>query len=368
MKIVDLCKRPLGLSALCFTLAACSGLNARNVTPDVPAPAQKTNRSTAPATGEFSNTERWPQVAQFIDHMVDLNGFERTDLERVLGKVRHLDSVIQLMKPAPPGRPKNWNAYRARFVEPVRINAGVRFWNQYSDKLAQAEAQYGVPAEIIVAILGVETVYGRNTGNFRVMDAVATLAFDYPDTPNRAARMEYFRGELENTLLFARQSNIDPFSLIGSYAGAIGWPQFMPGSIIKYAVDFDSDGHIDLRNSPADAIGSVANFLVQHGWKTGEPIVFPATVSSANADWQAFVGQGLKASFRLDQLKAGGVLPTVEPPAEMLYGLVDLQNGSDPTEYWLATDNFFVITKYNRSYFYAMSVVDLSRAVRAARN
>jgi membrane-bound lytic murein transglycosylase B len=214
----------------------------------------------------------------------------------------------------------------------------------------------------------VETVYGRNTGNFRVMDAVTTLGFAYPDTPNRLARMAYFRGELENTLLFARESGIDPFSLLGSYAGAIGWPQFMPGSIRRFAVDFDGDRTIDLRNSPVDAIGSVANFLVEHGWKSGEPTVFPVTVAADSSEWETFIGQGLEAKFKPDDLKAAGVSPGMELPADMLFGLVDLQNGLEPGEYWLGTDNFFAITKYNRSFFYAMSVIDLGRAVRAARS
>jgi membrane-bound lytic murein transglycosylase B len=244
----------------------------------------------------------------------------------------------------------------------------VAFWDEHADALARAEAQYGVPAEIIVGIIGVETIYGRNTGNFRVMDAITTLAFAYPDTPNRASRMAYFRGELENTLLFARESGIDPFSLLGSYAGAVGWPQFMPGSIRRFAVDFDGDRRIDLLGSPTDAIGSVANFLVQHGWKGGEPMVFPATVAAEETAWQAFIGQGLEAKFSLDELKAAGVMPGMDPPADMRFGLVDLQNGFDPTEYWLGTNNFFAITQYNRSFFYAMSVIDLGRAVRAARS
>ena len=282
--------------------------------------------------------------------------------------------------------------------------------------MARAEARFGVPAEIIVGIIGVETVYGRNTGSFRVMDAVTTLAFAYPDTPNRDARMAYFRGELENTLLFARESGVDPFSLYGSYAGAIGLPQFMPGSIRQFAIDFDGDGKINLRDSPVDAIGSVANFLVQHGWKTGEPIVFPASVTDSrsgtsvsasagenvNPDapfaravsasglghdigalapvasvpgersrdaggWRQFIGQGLEAKFTIDELKAGGVLPAFPPPSDLRFGLVDLQNGLSPTEYWLGANNFFAITQYNRSFFYAMSVVDLGRAVRVAR-
>jgi membrane-bound lytic murein transglycosylase B len=323
--------------------------------------------------GEFANFGQWKEVADFIDQMVVKHGLDKAELETVLRKTRLVDSAIQLMKPAPPGKPKNWQAYRTRFVEPIRIQAGVEFWNTYADALARAEARFGVPAEIIAGIIGVETVYGRNTGSFRVLDAITTLAFAYPDTPNRIARMEYFRGELENTLLFARESGIDPFTLLGSYAGAIGLPQFMPGSIRQYAIDFDGDGQIDLRNSPVDAIGSVANFLVKHGWQRGEPIVFPASVESVaeNGDggrWQAYLGQGLEAKFPLDELQRAGVRPGIALPAESLFGLVDLQNGFEPTEYWLGAANFFAITQYNRSFFYAMSVVDLGRAVRAARS
>lgn len=319
-------------------------------------------------SGEFANFAQWQEVSDFIDQMVAKHGFDRTDLATTLGKVQFVDRTIQLMKPAPPGRPKNWQAYRARFIDPVRISAGAAFWDEHLQALARAEAEYGVPAEIIVGIIGVETVYGRNTGNFRVMDAVTTLGFAYPDTPNRLARMAYFRGELENTLLFARESAIDPFTLLGSYAGAIGWPQFMPGSIRRFAVDFDRDGKIDLRNSPVDAIGSVANFLVQHGWKRGDPSVFPVTVSPDSVNWEALIGQGLEAKFNVDEMKAAGVSPAVEVPYDMLYGLIDLQNGLEPTEYWLATNNFFAVTKYNRSYFYAMSVIDLGREVRSARS
>jgi len=316
---------------------------------------------------EIVDFTQWREVDAFIDQMVAQHGFDKSQLQSLLRQTRYLDSTIQLVKPPPPGKPKNWNAYRSRFVDPVRIDAGVAFWNTYADALARAENQYGVPAEIIVAILGVETIYGRNTGNFRVMDAITTLAFAYPDTPNREARMAYFRGELEDTLLFAREANVDPFSLLGSYAGAIGLPQFMPGSIRRYAVDFDGDGTIDLRNSPVDAIGSVAHFLVEHGWRRGEPIAFPANVDDSGR-WQRFIGQGLEAKFGLDELQAAGVTPAVAVPQDMRYGLVDLQNGSDPTDYWLGAANFFAIAQYNRSFFYAMSVNDLSRALRAARD
>lgn len=323
--------------------------------------------------GEFANFGQWQDVSAFIDDMAARHGFERAALEALFREVKYVERAIQLVKPAPPGQPKNWRAYRARFIEPVRIRAGADFWNEHAQALERAEKTYGVPAEIIVGIIGVETVYGRNTGNFRVLDTLTTLGFDYPDTPNRVARMKFFRGQLEQTLLFARESGIDPFLLLGSYAGAIGLPQFMPGSIRNFAVDFDGDGKIDLRKSAVDAIGSVANFLVQHGWQTGQPIAFPATVTTTTVNgapdnrWEAYIGQSLEARHTLEEMLTVGIAPNGEAPADLPYGLVDLQNGSEATEYWLGAANFFAITKYNRSFFYAMSVVELGRAVKAAR-
>jgi membrane-bound lytic murein transglycosylase B len=217
-----------------------SGLQAKTSTQQQPGALDKNEA--------YVNFSESPEVDQFLDDMVSKHGFERAALNTLFSQMRHIDSAIQLMKPAPPGKPKNWQAYRRRFVEPVRISAGVRFWNDNADALARAQKEYGVPADIIVAIIGVETVYGRVTGNFRVLDALATLAFDYPETPTRKARMAFFRGELESALLISREQAIDPLSLLGSYAGAIGLPQFMPSSIIQYAVDFDGDGQIDLRN------------------------------------------------------------------------------------------------------------------------
>ncbi|MFC5480603.1 lytic murein transglycosylase B [Massilia suwonensis] len=319
-------------------------------------------------TGEPINFGEWQAVSTFVDEMVVKHGFDRAELEAQMRQVRFVDSAVQLVKPAPPGKPKNWQAYSARFIEPIRINAGLRFWNENEAALARAEATYGVPAEIIVGIIGVETIYGRDTGRFRVLDTLTTLAFAYPDAPNKAARAEFFRSELENTLLLARHEKIDPFTLLGSFAGAVGMPQFMPGNILKYGVDFDGDGHIDLRNSSSDAIGSVANFLIEHGWKPSDtgPNVMPVDVSATRA-WEPLLGRGLEATLRPDELEAAGVITPAALPAHRLYGLVDLQNGAEATEYWVANDNFFAITKYNRSYFYAMSVIDLGRAVREAR-
>jgi membrane-bound lytic murein transglycosylase B len=317
--------------------------------------------------GEQVNFGEWQAVRDFEDEMVRRNGFERADIEALVAKTRFIDSAVQLVKPAPPGKPKNWQAYSERFIEPIRIAAGVRFWNENAAQLARAEAEYGVPAEIIAGIIGVETIYGRDTGRFRVVDVLATLAFAYPESPNRNDRMQFFRSELENTLLLARKEGIDPFSLLGSFAGAVGMPQFMPSNILKLGVDFDGDGIVDLRNSPSDAIGSVANFLVQNGWDrtaTG-PAVFPADVAPSQA-WQPLLG-GLEARYQAAELQGAGVVTRTPLPDARLYGLIDLQNGADPTEYWVANANFFAITKYNRSYFYAMSVIELGRAVRLAR-
>lgn len=331
--------------------------------------SKKPVASVVDTQGEFANFVQWQAVGQFIDSMVEKHGFDKAQLQATLRQAHFMDSAIKLIKPAPVGYTKNWRAYRALSVEPIRIRNGVQFWNQYAEALAKAEAQYGVPAEIIVGILGIETVYGKNTGQFRVMDVITTLAFAYPNTPKKAERSAFFQGELEHTLLLARESAIDPFSLLGSYAGAIGWPQFMPGSIRQYAVDFDGDGKIDLRNSALDAIGSIAHYLQQHGWRKNEPMVFPATVwdTTNHAPWQSFINQGLSAQNKLSDLQAAGISTPIEPPADLLYGLIDLPNGQDPAEYWLGTNNFFVITQYNRSYFYAMSVIELGRIVKKSR-
>ncbi|WP_090191196.1 MULTISPECIES: lytic murein transglycosylase B [unclassified Duganella] len=318
-------------------------------------------------TGEYVNFGDWKEVRAFLDDVAERDGFDRAELGALINQVRYVDAAVQLVKPAPPGKPKNWQAYSKLMIDPVRTDAGVKFWNENAEALSRAESLYGVPAEIIVAIIGVETVYGRNTGRFRVLDALTTLAFSYPEAPQRRERMAFFRGELEATLLFARQTGIDPLSLKGSFAGAIGMPQFMPSSVMKYAVDFDGNGKIDLLNSSSDAIGSVAAFLTSHGWQREQTgaIVQAATVSP-NRTWEPMLQQGLKASYRTAELSAAGVT-TATPAPDQLYGLVDLQNGADPTEYWLANNNFFAITQYNRSYFYAMSVVELGQAVRLAR-
>ncbi|MES3024129.1 MAG: lytic murein transglycosylase B [Pseudomonadota bacterium] len=318
--------------------------------------------------GERVGFGEWQAVKEFADLMSKRHGFEREALRALIAQIHFVDSAVQLVKPAPPGKPKNWQAYSALMIEPTRIKAGTAFWNENAATLARAEQAYGVPAEIIVGIIGIETIYGRNTGRFRVLDTLTTLGFAYPETPNKEARMTFFRGELEAALLLARERGIDPLSLLGSFAGAIGLPQFMPGSVLAWGVDFDVDGVVDLHNSRADAIGSVANFLVQHGWKRDQAgaLAYPVDVAPSMA-WEKFIGQGLAAKYGQQELREAGIASGQPLPPGMLFGLVDLQNGPEATEYWLATDNFYAITQYNRSFFYAMSVIELGRAVRRDR-
>jgi membrane-bound lytic murein transglycosylase B len=369
---------PLLLALLVGAASFCSSSQAAEVDrygyklpPSMQPKAKKAVKKKGPPpidyVGEFVNFGDWKEVRAFLDDLAARDGFDREALNSLMSQARYVDAAVQLVKPAPPGKPKNWQAYSQLIVDPTRIDGGVKFWNENSDALNRAEALYGIPAEILVGIIGVETVYGRNTGRFRVIDALTTLAFSYPEAPQRRERMEFFRNELESTLLYARQSGIDPLSLRGSFAGAIGMPQFMPSSVMKYAVDFDGSGKIDLLASSSDAIGSVAAFLAGHGWQreTTGPLVYAAAVSPSRA-WEGMINQGLSAKYKPEELTAAGV-STTTPVPEQAYGLVDLQNGAAPTEYWLANNNFFAITQYNRSYFYAMSVVELGRAVRQAR-
>ena len=301
------------------------------------------------------------EVRVFIDRMVDTHGFERERLMRLFARLRPSERVIHLMTPTTGGsHRRSWRDYRSRFIEPVRINGGVAFWERHGTELKLATALYGVPEEIIVAIIGVETIYGRNTGNFKVAEALSTLAFDYP------SRADYFRSELEQFLLFTRENRIDALEPLGSYAGAIGTPQFMPGSIRRFAVDFDQDGRIDLRNSTADAIGSVASFLKQHGWIEGTPTHFPVRIADPESV-KPVVDAGPVPGFTILQLAGAGISSDAEIAADEPLVLADLVNADAPADYVLGTRNFYAITRYNRSYFYAMAVIDLATELRRRR-
>jgi membrane-bound lytic murein transglycosylase B len=317
-----------------------------------------TARRPAPPAADFGDRA---DVRDFVRTMADRHGFDETALLGAFGRTRASELATRLMAPAPPGFKRSWIAYRARFVEPVRLREGQRFWREHASVLRRASERYGVPESIIVSIIGVETIYGRNTGDFRVMDALATLAFDYP---RRAA---YFREELEQYLLLSREAGFDPLEWRGSFAGAVGLPQFMPGSIRRHAVDFDGDGRIDLRNSPADAIGSVARFLANHGWIADAPTHFAATVEDETRARPA-VEAGIPPKLSPMQLAELGVSSPQELPADTKLSLIDLPNGDDTTHYVLGANNFWVITQYNRSYFYAMAVIDLARALKPSRH
>jgi membrane-bound lytic murein transglycosylase B len=287
-------------------------------------------------------------------------------VRRTLGQAHRLPVVERLMTPAPVGTPKNWALYRSRFIEPVRIKAGVAFWQAQRDTLARAQATYGVPAEIIVGIIGVETIYGQQTGNFKVLDALATLAFDFPAAHPRAAqRSQFFAGELGQFLKLTHQSGIDPMSLRGSYAGAMGLPQFMPSSWVKFAVDFDGDGRIDLFNSPADVIGSVANYFKMFGWYSGMPTHYSVRFDKEKLDLEALLLPDILPTFSVASLHAKGAMLDADSQTHIgPLALVELQNGDQAPSYVVGTENFYVITRYNWSSYYAMAVIDLGQAVK----
>ena len=263
------------------------------------------------------------------------------------------------------GKATNWRIYRSRFIDPVRIAAGVAFWQAHAATLERAEREFGVPAAIIVGIVGVETIYGRNVGNFRVMDALATLSFDFPDAHPRASeRRVFFRNELEQLLSLAKRSGIEPLSLRGSYAGAMGLPQFMPSSWARYAIDFDGDGRVDLFRSPADVIGSVANYFKAFGWQPGMATHYPVQFDSTRLDLEALLAPDILPTFSAKSLADKGVL--LDAAGQHHAGplaLVELQNGSAPAAYIAGTENFYAITRYNWSSYYAMAVIELGQAV-----
>ncbi|HKB53632.1 MAG TPA: lytic murein transglycosylase B, partial [Ramlibacter sp.] len=308
------------------------------------------------------------EVMRWADEVAQRRGLEREWVRQALARAQFLPAVARLMQPAPAGTPKNWRVYRSRFIDPVRIAAGVRFWQDNEDTLRRAEQEYGVPPEIIVGIIGVETIYGQQMGNFRVLDALATLAFNFPESHPRAAeRAAYFRGELEQFLVLQAQRGADPLQPLGSYAGAIGMAQFMPSSIMRWGVDFDGDGRIDLAHSPADVIGSVANYLRSYGWQPGMPACYPVSFDPARVDKEALLAPDILPTFSVASFAArGAILEGAALQHKGPLALVELQNGDDAPQYVAGTDNFYVITRFNWSSYYAMAVIELGQAVKDA--
>ncbi len=308
--------------------------------------------------GDFANN---PNAQQFIDRMVNKHGFDRQQLQEILSQAKRLDSVLRLMdnqapttSVKPPSGPNGaWLRYRKKFITPDNVQNGVVFWNQYEDALNRAWQVYGVPPEIIVGIIGVETRWGRVMGKTRILDALATLSFNYP------RRAEYFSGELETFLLMARDEQDDPLNLKGSFAGAMGYGQFMPSSYKQYAVDFSGDGHINLWD-PVDAIGSVANYFKAHGWVKGDQIAVMANGQAPG------LPNGFKTKYSISQLAAAGLTPQQPLGNHQQASLLRLDVGTG-YQYWYGLPNFYSITRYNHSTHYAMAVWQLGQAVALAR-
>ncbi len=289
-----------------------------------------------------------PGIKEFIDDMVSRHQFKREELVQVFDAAQFRQDVIDAMNL--PATAKPWLDYRASFVNAKRIKGGMQFWMKYADALARAEKQYGVPQEIIIAIIGVETLYGRNAGNYRTLDALTTLTFDYP------RRMEFFRSELEQYLLLAREQSFNLLNIRASYAGAMGIPQFMPSNYRKIAVDFNGDGKIDLMGNAQDAIGSVANYLRVNGWKPGEPVAVRANVTpNPDRPDDVYAARSMSAWREL------GVTPQNSKYSDGVYAYLLDFTIPGGKEYWFGFNNFAVITTYNNSVYYAMSVYQLAQ-------
>jgi len=338
----------------------------------VPAPAADPPRkpmrksASAPPRVDTPSYAGRDDVRAFVDEMVAEQGFSRTELLAVMGQARFQPRIVAAMQ-RPIVEPPKWFEYAPNLLGASRVDGGVAFLRAHAEALARAEREYGVPPAIVTAIIGVETFYGRNTGSHRVIDALSTLAFDYP---RRAA---YFRDELKQFLLLARDEGISPLVPKGSFAGAIGVPQFMPGSVRRFAIDFDADGHVDLWNSADDAIGSVANYLARHDWARGQPVVLAARIDDGQRDAaRARADGGISERRALSAWDADGV-HTVGAPDDLApdpVGLLLLEEGplAEDASYWIACPNFYVITRYNKSRLYAAAVWQLAEAIRAAND
>ncbi|OWY38618.1 lytic murein transglycosylase B [Xenophilus sp. AP218F] len=308
----------------------------------------------APAHADAAFLAR-PDVQRYIDEQVASGKFNRPELEAVFANVELKPNIIRILDKPSTSRP--WYQFRASTVSERTVADGVAFWQANRAALARAEAKYQVPPEIIVAILGVESHYGRNTGTFRLADSLSTIGFDYP------RRAEFFRKELTEFLLLAKEEGKDPLTLKGSYAGAMGWPQFMPSSYRKWAVDFDGSGHRDIWNNSDDAIGSVAHYFQLHGWRLGDDVILPASVVPGPRIDQ-LAADKFNLHYTVGELKKMGVAPQAPVGDDVPAVLVPLETAPGVTEYWLGLNNYFVITRYNRSTLYAKAVQEIADQVR----
>ena len=319
----------------------------------------------APAAAAALTYAQREDAMQFADAVAQRRpALDRAWLRAQIAQARHVATATRLIMPAPAGTAKNWAAYRARFVEGERIAAGAAFWRANQAWLDQAEARWGVPPEIVVGIVGVETFYGRIMGNFRVLDVLATLAFDFPS--GRSNRSAFFREQLEELLVWCQREGREPSSVLGSFAGAIGLPQFMPGSINRYAVDFDADDRIDLirTDNAADVIGSVANYLAAFGWQRGLPTHYAVAAPVEVTDRAMLLVPDIVPTFSPAQfIERGAELPPEAREHTGLLALVELQNGAAAPSYVAGTSNFYAVTRYNWSSYYALAVIELGAAI-----
>jgi len=369
--------------SIVLLLAACSSTPIQQASPT----ETIVNQSEDVATEARFNQN----LNELITQIAQTQGIPQAILESGFLDAKTIPSIRKLVLPPSGSFKKNWVAYRKRFIEPARLKAGKAFWEQNQAFLSKVEQDSGVPAEVIVSIIGIETIYGRQTGNFRVKDVLSTLAFSYPDTPNKASREQLFKDQLQELILMcwtedggslpANNSNqgLSPsrfnscLNQNSSYAGAIGLPQFMPGSIRNFAVDGDGDGRIDLKQSPKDAIASVGNFMKKHGWQPGMPIYFPVQEAAINEARDLADGEP-QLKYTIQELISKGILTNeqgdlqsggVEPQSKAL--IVDLpypdKDDNDQVRYVVGLNNFLTIVQYNRSYFYAQSVAEFAEAL-----
>ena len=324
-------------------------------------PSQKAKTKTKVVLGKaLGNT---PSVKALASRLSAEHQLPKAWVQQNIAKARLLPQVQQMVLPPVSPTAKNWQAYRSRFLQAARIQAGVAFAQKYADELQRAEASYGVPITYVLGVLGVETFYGQHQGQFKVLDTLATLSMAFPkEHPYASERQAFFENELGHHLKQLRQQP-SLKNQLGSFAGASGWPQFMPSSIAKFAVDFDGDGRIDLARSPVDAIGSVAHYFQAFGWQTGMPTHFEVKVNATEADLAALLAPDIVPSWSLAHLQDKGVEVVSASGYAQPLALVQLFNADDPPSYVAGTENFFVITRYNRSSYYALAVIDLGDAV-----
>jgi len=324
-------------------------------------PSQKAKTKTKVVLGKaLGNT---PAVKALASRLSAEHQLPKTWVQQNIAKARLLPQVQQMVLPPVSPTAKNWQAYRSRFLQAARIQAGVAFAQKYADELQRAEASYGVPITHVLGVLGVETFFGQHQGQFKVLDTLVTLSMAFPkEHPYASERQAFFENELGHHLKQLRQQP-SLKNQLGSFAGASGWPQFMPSSIAKFAVDFDGDGRIDLARSPVDAIGSVAHYFQAFGWQTGMPTHFEVKVNATEADLAALLAPDIVPSWSLAHLQDKGVEVISASGYAQPLALVQLFNADDPPSYVAGTENFFVITRYNRSSYYALAVIDLGDAV-----